>query len=62
MTGAGKWALIFFAVMVLAAVAGFLIAAVRIIAGILFVVCLAAFVASLFIDRSRRSTDLTTRS
>ena len=54
----GKWALIFLGVMVLAAIAGVLIAAVRIVAGILFVVCLIAFVVSLMTGRSA-SRDIT---
>ena len=55
----GRWALIFLAVMVLAAIAGVLIAAVRILAGILFVVCLAGFVVSLLNRGTSGSRDIT---
>jgi hypothetical protein len=44
----GRWALILLAVMVIAAIVGFVVDAVRILAGILFVLALIAFVAGWF--------------
>jgi hypothetical protein len=49
----GKWIGILLAVMVAAAVLGFLIDAVRVIAGFLFVVCLIVLAFQLFTKRSR---------
>jgi hypothetical protein len=46
-----KWAGIFLLVMIAAAVAGFLIDAVRVIAGVLFVACAIALAASLLLKR-----------
>ena len=47
-----KWAGIFLLVMIAAAVAGFLIDAVRVIAGALFVICAVGLVATLLVKRS----------
>jgi hypothetical protein len=46
-----KWAGIFLLVMIAAAVAGFMIDAVRVIAGFLFVVCAIGLVASLVVKK-----------
>jgi hypothetical protein len=48
----GKWIGILLAIMVAAAVVGFLVDAVRVIAGFLFVVCLVVLVARMFMKRS----------
>jgi len=40
-----RWTLILFAVMIVAAIVGFLIDAVRILAGLAFVVCLVVLIA-----------------
>jgi uncharacterized membrane protein len=48
----GKWIGILLAIMVAAAVVGFLVDAVRVIAGFLFVVCLVVLVARMFVKRS----------
>lgn len=46
-----KWAGIFLLVMIAAAVAGFMIDAVRVIAGVLFVACAIGLVASMLMKR-----------
>jgi uncharacterized membrane protein YtjA (UPF0391 family) len=48
----GKWIGILLAIMVAAAVVGFLVDAVRVIAGFLFVVCLVVLVVRMFTKRS----------
>lgn len=48
-----KWAVIFLLVMVAAAIAGFMIDAVRVIAGVLFVGCAVGLVASMLLKRGR---------
>ena len=47
----GKWIAILLAVMVAAAVVGFLVDAVRVIAGLLFVICLVVLVARVALQR-----------
>ncbi len=48
----GKWIAILLALMVAAAVVGFLVDAVRVIAGILFVICLFVLAARVVLKRS----------
>jgi hypothetical protein len=48
----GKWVLILLAVMVAAAIVGFVVDAVRVIAGVLFVAALIALVAQWFLKRT----------
>lgn len=50
----GRWALILLAVMVAAAVVGFLVDAVRVIAGLLFVLALAALIGQWAMKKLRR--------
>jgi len=45
LTRMARWTLILFAVMIVAAIVGFLIDAVRILAGLAFVVCLVVLIA-----------------
>jgi hypothetical protein len=47
----GKWIAILVAVMIAAAVVGFMVDAVRVIAGFLVVVCLAVLAVRLFLKR-----------
>jgi uncharacterized membrane protein YtjA (UPF0391 family) len=49
----GRWALILLAVMVVAAILGFVIDAVRVIAGVLFVVALVLFVGQWLLKKTR---------
>jgi hypothetical protein len=48
----GKWIATLLAVMVAAAVVGFLVDAVRVIAGVLFVICLVVLAARVVLKRS----------
>lgn len=49
----GRWALILLAVMVAAAILGFVIDAVRVIAGFLFIVALVLFVGQWLLNKTR---------
>lgn len=47
----GKWIAILLAVMIAAAVVGFMVDAVRVIAGVLFIICLGVIVARFALKR-----------